>query len=69
MRNGNIDRFDSYIVDESEECANCGASRPYSDMIFDEHAEHFYCDNTWCFEEWASDNLGDVIEYYFVMNC
>lgn len=65
----NLDRFDSHIEDDVAECANCGASRVYSDLIFDEYAENFYCDDSQCFDEWASDNAEVVNGFYFEINC
>ncbi len=64
----NLDRFDSHIEDGVAECVNCGASRVYSDLIFDEHTENFYCDDR-CFDEWAGDNAEVVNGFYFEVNC
>lgn len=68
MSNANIDRFDSYIVDDAEECANCSASRPYSNMVYDEYTNHYVCDRE-CFDEWADSNREEVDGFYYEINC
>lgn len=69
MTNASLDRFDGNdITDDYVDCANCGASRPYSGMIYDEHAEVNYCDDQ-CFDEWADNNVEVVNGFYFELNC
>lgn len=68
MSNDSLDRFDGHITEDFEECANCGASRSCSDMIYDGYGVEHYCD-VQCFDEWADSNRGTVNGFYFDLNC
>lgn len=57
---------DSFNSPEAE-CANCGTEALWEDMLFDERAETFFCDNK-CFRDWADDNYDEVVTYYAMMN-
>jgi len=48
-------------------CSGCGGYKPVGDMLYDYHACIFFCDHE-CFDEWADDNLDEVIKYYYRMN-
>lgn len=51
----------------SANCANCGAERLASSLLFDENTEKYLCDRE-CFDVWHADNIEEVGDYYFRMN-
>ena len=63
----NMDRFDSYIVDEYGKCDECGNKIPYSDALFDEYTEKLYCSED-CVTYGVERDLDVVIKYYIRMN-
>lgn len=48
-------------------CSNCGREGFVSEMEFDDEAIHYVCDRQ-CFDEWHSDNVEQVGDYYYRMN-
>lgn len=46
-----------------ENCDKCDSCLPESDLLYDDYADKYFCDDD-CFYEWASDNFETVSIYY-----